>query len=208
MASRTWAVVVGRTGPDAKSRLAGMLPPRARSALAVAMLRDVLAAAGAAGLDGAIAVLDPSLSAEGVRVLPDRGAGLNAAVATGVAAAVAAGAETVIVLPGDVPLIDKEDVATLIAALDGPRSVVVAPDRHGSGTNALALRPGDVIQPAFGADSADRHEAAATSAGASARRAVIERVALDVDTPDDLRELMRRGARGETAAAIRMLAVG
>lgn len=202
---QVWAVVVGRTGDDAKSRLAGVLPAAMRSALAVAMLRDVLSAAQGAELK-VMAVIVPRLEAAGVVAVPDPGDGLNAAVSAGVRAAVAAGAGTVLVLPGDVPLIDKEDVNALIEAAEGPRAVVVATDRHGSGTNALVLRPADVIAPAFGTDSAERH--AAADANTFVRRLIRPRVALDVDTPEDLRELMRRDPRGETAAVLRQLAVG
>lgn len=189
-----WAVVVGRTGPNAKTRLADALGPAERSALAVAMLTDVLRAASGAGLAGTIAVLDPPIApVEGVTVVPDPGAGLDAAVSIGVRAAVEAGARTAVVLAGDLPLLQSADIARLVADAVGTRAVVVATDRHGTGTNALVLRPPGVIEPAFGPGSAARHVAKATAAvGGSARMVTLDRVALDIDTPDDLAELERR----------------
>ena len=76
---------------------------------------------------------------------------------------------------------------TLLAAGDaaGTPSVVLAPDRHGRGTNALLLDPPDVIDPAFGGDSRAGHAWLASSADAAFVE-VPGVLALDVDTPDDL----------------------
>lgn len=203
MTERVWAVVAARTGPSAKSRLGDALGPAERSALAVAMLSDVLRALSGARLAGTVAVLDsPRAPLSGALVVPDPGRGLVAAVDAGVRAALDAGADAVVVLPGDLPLLGSDDVSALVAAARAPRAVVVAPDRHGIGTNALVLRPPSVIAPAFGAQSARRHLAAAAAAGAEAY--VVERVgiALDIDTPADLRQLLARRPAGATAMAL------
>jgi 2-phospho-L-lactate guanylyltransferase len=210
MTDGVWAVVVGRTGPNAKTRLGDALDVTERSALAVAMLTDVLRAVSRAGLAGAIAVLDPPLAPiHGATVVPDPGGGLDAAVTSGVRAATAAGARTAVVLAGDLPLIEADDISRLVTAAEGPRAVVVATDRHGTGTNALVLCPPDVIQPAFGPNSAARHLAAAAAvagAGGFALSVKPHRIALDIDTPDDLAELMRRQPGGATGAALRSIA--
>lgn len=201
-----WAVVVGRTGANAKTRLGHALDPAERSALAVAMLTDVLRAANGAGLTGTIAVLDPPIApVDGVMVVPDPGGGLDAAVTHGVRLAIERGATTAVVLAGDLPLLEADDVSALVAAAEGTRAVVVATDRHGSGTNALVLRPPDVIRPAFGPDSRARHLASTEAVGASARSTDPERVALDIDTPDDLAELTRRRPGGATGEALRSM---
>lgn len=207
MTDGVWAVLVGRTGPNAKTRLGDELASEERSALAVAMVADVLRAVSRAGLAGAVAVLDPpSAPVAGVTAIPDPGEGLDAAVTSGVRAAIAGGATTAVVLAGDLPLLEANDIATLVAAAEGPRAVVVATDRHRTGTNALVLRPPDVIQPAFGPDSRARHIAAAGAAGAAVRSLELERVALDIDTPDDLAALVRRQRGGATGAALRSIA--
>lgn len=207
MTEGVWAVVVARTGPNAKTRLGDALNAEERSALAVAMLTDVLRAATSAGLAGMIAVLDPPIAPiQGATVVPDPGGGLDAAVTSGVGAAAAAGARTAVVLAGDLPLLEPDDISALLAAAEGTRVVVVATDRHGTGTNALVLRLPDVIQPAFGPNSAARHRLAATTAGASVRSIELGRVALDIDTPDDLAELMRLRPGGATGAALRSIA--
>lgn len=207
MTESVWAVVVGRTGPNAKTRLGDALGPAERSALAVAMLTDVLRAASGAGLSGTIAVLDPPIApVDGVRLVPDPGGGLDAAVTSGVRAAIEAGARTAIVLAGDLPLLEADDISALVDAAEGTRAVVVATDRHGTGTNALVLRPPDAIAPSFGANSGARHLAAGVAAaGGSARSVQPHRVALDIDTPDDLAELIRRQPSGATGHALRSI---
>ncbi len=74
----------------------------------------------------------------------------------------------------------------------GRPSVVLAPDRHGRGTNALLLDPPDVIDPAFGGDSRAGHAWLASSADAAFVE-VPDVLGLDVDTPDDLLLAERQG---------------
>ena len=68
-------------------------------------------------------------------------------------------------------------------------AVVIVPDRHGAGTNALLLSPPDAIEPSFGPGSFARHAARAREAGVSTRVAALPSLGLDVDTPDDLAAL-------------------
>ena len=67
--------------------------------------------------------------------------------------------------------------------------MVIVPDRHGAGTNALLLSPPDAIEPSFGPGSFARHAARAREAGVAARVAALPSLGLDVDTPDDLAAL-------------------
>jgi 2-phospho-L-lactate guanylyltransferase len=64
--------------------------------------------------------------------------------------------------------------------------VALAPDRHGTGTNALFVRPPGLLTYAFGPDSFQRHLAQAQAAGAATRVCRLEGLALDVDQPEDL----------------------
>jgi 2-phospho-L-lactate guanylyltransferase len=63
--------------------------------------------------------------------------------------------------------------------------VVIAPDRHGEGTNALLIRPPGVITFAFGESSAAVHAAAATAAACAVRWYHSDSISLDLDIPDD-----------------------
>lgn len=114
--------------------------------------------------------------------------GHSEAATLGIVRAKALGARCTVLLPGDCPLLDSGE---LDAALSGfsERTVGVATDRHGTGTNGLFLCPADAIGPAFGPGSRERHLDRATRAGYQAELVVIPSLALDLDTPDDLEAL-------------------
>lgn len=182
-----WAVIVARTGPSAKQRLAGVLSAAERAALAQRMLDSVLRACTAAGLAGTVVVTDSERGflkarAAGALALPDPAAGLNAAVALGLdAVSQQAPGTAALVLPGDVPMVEPADLHTIVAAAaDHPRVVVVVPDAAGRGTNALLLRPPQLIAPSFGEPSCERHLAAARRRG-EAIRLEVPRLAVDID---------------------------
>jgi 2-phospho-L-lactate guanylyltransferase len=188
-----WAIVPVRTLEGAKSRLGEVLDPEERRDLAVALLeRTVRAAAGATTLAGVVAVSpDPEAleiaAAAGARPILQRTSGLNAAVAEARAEARRLGATEVLVLPTDLPRISSAAVDELVAEArrtPGPL-VLLVPDRHGRGTNALFLRPPEVIEVAFGGDSRLAHSARAAAAGVPYRE-LDGPLTMDLDTPDDL----------------------
>jgi 2-phospho-L-lactate/phosphoenolpyruvate guanylyltransferase len=131
---------------------------------------------------------------------PDE-AGQSAAAARGIDAALVRGADRVLLVPGDCPALDPRELSSLLAS---PGQVVIVPDRHGTGTNALLLEPPAVMPPSFGAGSFARHAALARAAGARVKVAELPSLGLDVDTPDDLAALRRAlETRGETARRTR-----
>lgn len=204
--NQIWAVVVARID-GAKSRLAAVLGQQERRELALSMLDAVLAASAAARLAGVLAVVDAEAAAQvgrkrGVEVLLQQPRGMNAAVAAAIEFVLKRGAAAAIVLPGDVPLVCPADLAALVDAADNARrAVVVGASRDGTGTNALLLRPPDVIAPSFGPPSVERHLAAGRAAGAFSQRIDGLQLALDVDTPRDLETFHQHLlARGQISA--------
>jgi 2-phospho-L-lactate guanylyltransferase len=188
-----WAIVPIRTLEGAKSRLGEVLDAEERHDLAVALLeRTVRAAVAASTVAGVVAVSPDPAALEiaaggGAHPLRQRTSGLNAAVAEARLEACRLGATEVIVLPTDLPQISPSAIDELVrAARDTPGPLVLlVPDRHGRGTNALFLRPPDVIEVAFGGDSRLAHAARADAAGV-AYRELDGPLAMDLDTPDDL----------------------
>jgi 2-phospho-L-lactate guanylyltransferase len=190
----TTVVIPVRALEGAKSRLGAVLDAEERRELVERLLRATVEAAMATPGVGPVIVVSPdpdvlavgaALGASGVRQATT---GLNAGLVEARDAAEAAGADRLLVLPGDLPGIAPADIGTLLRAADsaGPGPVVVlATDRHGRGTNALLLQPPRVIGPAFGGDSRAAHAALAAAAGAVYLEApgVLE---LDLDTADDL----------------------
>jgi 2-phospho-L-lactate guanylyltransferase len=130
-------------------------------------------------------------------------AGQSAAASCGVVAALERGFERVLLVPGDCPSLAPDEVSALLA-LGG--DVVIVPDRHGTGTNALVLTPPDVMAPAFGEGSFARHRSLATAAGASFVVGEAPSLELDVDTPDDLAAL-RRALASRPGGAVRTRAL-
>ncbi len=210
----TWAVVPVKDLERAKRRLAGALDPAARRGLSLAMLADVLDALDATpGLDGIAVVSRDADVAElarrrGLRVIPEAGAGLNAAVAQAanvLSANVlsAEGCARLLVMPADLPLAAPEEIAAVLAALHAAPGLTLVPDRHGVGTNALACTPPDAVAPSFGAGSFARHLEAARHAGIPATVLRLPGLGLDIDTPADLRALMETPGATWTHAALR-----
>jgi 2-phospho-L-lactate/phosphoenolpyruvate guanylyltransferase len=206
---RTLAILPVKSFGAAKQRLSPALDDRARGVLAEAMFADVLAALRLVrGLDG-VAVVTADARAEaaardaGATVLPDaEEAGQSVAASIGISHAMSAGVDRVLLVPGDTPLLDPGEVGALLAAR---RPVSIVPDRHGSGTNALLLRPPDAIAPSFGPGSLERHMRAADAAGVPAAVEEIPTLVLDVDTGDDLSALLAALAdRPDGAQATRL----
>ena len=98
------------------------------------------------------------------------------------------GAERALLVPGDCPALDPGELGALLARPVMP-SVVIVPDRHGSGTNALLLTPPAVIAPSFGPGSFARHASRGRAAGVPVKVAGVPSLGLDVDTPQDLEAL-------------------
>ena len=108
-----------------------------------------------------------------------------------------------LLVPGDCPALDPAEVGRL---LDGfpDAGLVIVPDRHGSGTNALLIAPPSAIEPSFGPGSFARHAALGAAARIAVRVAQAPSLELDVDTPGDLaalRDDARRAARRRAAHA-------
>lgn len=187
-----WAVVPVKRLDRAKSRLAGVLDVEQRAILAAAMLRDVLETIAASSqVAGTIVVTaDPAAASLarlcGAEPLRDRrGDGLDDAIRQGTGRARSNGARGVLVLPGDVPLIDTGEIGEICAALARTGSAIVPATRDG-GTNALAAAPPDHLRPSFGEGSFQRHLAAMAAAGLSPSVLRLAGTGHDIDVAGDL----------------------
>jgi 2-phospho-L-lactate/phosphoenolpyruvate guanylyltransferase len=181
----------------AKRRLNDQLGMGFRAALASAMFSDVLAALEHSHELEAIMLVsgEPTLQelALGPRtmLIPDlTERGQSPAALAGLARAEEQGCGRAVLVPGDCPLADASEIDELVTELGADSDVVIVPDRHRSGTNALLLDLSLQFEPQFGPDSLARHVEQAVQRGL---RYVVEPVSsleLDVDTPQDLADLI------------------
>jgi len=208
----TIAVLPVKRFDDAKQRLDKALNAGTRRALAEAMVSDVLHALRRSERIDKVIVVTGENGAEALaraydaESIPDDDRGHSHAARSGVDWALERDYERVLLVPGDCPALDPREVDELVAGAMSAPDVVIVPDRHGAGTNALLLAPPDAIAPSFGPGSRERHEQAAAASGARWRVAEPRSLVLDVDTADDLAVLRAAlGARTGGAAHTRGL---
>lgn len=188
-----WAVVPAKDSRDAKQRLSAVLAQHERDGLFLAMLEDVLEALAATpGLAGRLVVTrDPKIAdlarSYQCRVVTEReNAGHTAAVTFAATTLATEGAVGFITIPGDVPLVQPDDIAAVLAAHGDAPAITICPARDELGSNAVACSPPDVMPLRFGDNSFYPHLETARSRGIEPTVVERARIGLDVDTPADL----------------------
>ena len=192
-----YCLIPAKPHDEAKSRLAPVLGETQRAELNRRLFRRTLRLALA--VVGCVVVVsrDPALlrhaETEGAWALPEATPGLNPALTQAARFAQDQGASRLLVLPTDLPRLVAADLETMLALSSVARvgnpfpraALVIAPCRRGTGTNVLLLRPPDIIPFAFGPRSFAAHCAAAHNAGVEPIVYRSDRVAFDLDTPED-----------------------
>ena len=187
---KTVAVIPAKSLQQAKTRLAAQLSEAERAAISLEMLRSAIGAVRGAPAVQACAVVSPDEDVLnlnlGFEPLRQAGSGLNSGLELGRRWASEWGADALLIVLADLPLVQASDVAGLIDAAERQgRGIVLAPSNDG-GTNALLLRPPDAIRFRFGRESAQKHAQEAERLGLPVTRVRSARLAFDVDTPADL----------------------
>jgi len=195
-----WAIVPVKPFREAKSRLSGVLSADERAELSQGFLIHTLEVLKQAHAVNRTLVISRDTTAlhlaraHGAFTVTESGTPeLNAALARATDVSVSLGADALLIMPSDLPLVTAEDILTLIHANPFVPGVSLAPDRHDSGTNALFLKPPRAIHYVFGADSFAKHTALAREKNIPIEVCRLPGFALDVDLPDDL-ETYRSGS--------------
>jgi 2-phospho-L-lactate guanylyltransferase len=207
--TKVGAVVVAKALDQAKSRLAG-LNEGDRRGLAKAMLLDVLEALASAPLIPSRVLVSPDTGLRaaaverGFQVLADEAQGMSRAFGVGLRWCEGQGCGAAVALPADLPLVTARDLGAAAGALGAGPRVIIVPSWNGGGTSLLALAPPRVIPLHF-----EEPQSHLLHAEEARRRGIPHRIlhlpgpALDIDSLEDLRELLRRGGEGHTLRYLR-----
>ncbi|MFL5906735.1 MAG: 2-phospho-L-lactate guanylyltransferase [Solirubrobacterales bacterium] len=194
---KTTAIVPVKGLEDANGRLDQVLSADERYRLAEALFLDLIVKLPRIRCidDSLVVTADASVARQarwfGHKVLEQEGdSGHSEAAVAGAHAAMADGAQRVAMLPVDCPLLDTDELDARVGR--SPRTALIVPDRHGTGTNALVLTPPDIFVPVFGPESCSRHVSRARAAGISFALEEIESMGPDLDTPEDMSLLRDR----------------
>ena len=193
-----WAIVPVKPLRSGKSRLAGTLSQDERAELNRTLLKHTLKTLSDLKEVEHVLVVsrDPQALTlarlYGARTVREAGQPhLNTALKRATVVAQVYATRGVLVLPADLPLISREDILALIDHATQPPVVVIAPDRHEKGTNALLISPAGLIEYDFGENSFQRHCQRVKEAGARLEVVNLPSLGLDLDLPEDL-ELVRK----------------
>ena len=194
-----WAVLPAKNIVDAKQRLAAAVRPAERRALFRIMYENALSVLSSArGLDGiAVVTCDPMAveiaNAFGARLIAEpANDGQTAAVERAARTLAAEGARGILTIPGDTPLISTTEIEQVLDAHGDAPAMTIVPAHDRRGSNCIAVSPPDLIPFSFGNDSFQPHLAAARERGLEPTILPLPGLGLDIDTPDDLRALLRR----------------
>ncbi len=179
---------------NAKQRLAAILDQPARTQLAQAMITDVLETLASWDNRPAVAVVTTDVYVQELasvlrfHVIRDDDRSETDAIEKATALCAAAGAESTLVLPGDIPLILISELEAIMRAAP-ERGAVLAPAADGRGTNAAYRTPPALFPLRFGNDSFKPHLNAARSTGLPCIVLSLPGIARDIDNPADLQQL-------------------
>lgn len=185
-----WAIIPVKRLSEAKSSLREALDHEQRRELVLCMLEDVLSEVKK--VESILSVIvspDEEVlnftRSKGAKIVLEEDLGLNPALRIAIDKAMEEGAESIIVIPGDVPMLRSEDIEKILAMSSENRNVVITPSEE-NGTNALLLCPPNVMDLHFGGESFPEHVEEARSCGIIPKIYRSERLERDIDDPSDL----------------------
>jgi 2-phospho-L-lactate/phosphoenolpyruvate guanylyltransferase len=188
-----YAVVPVKNLKTSKRRLSAVLTPQERKQLTLAMLEDVLTAVKAS-IVNKIVVIGEDVEVQevaerfGASYLSAAKDGLNLAIEEATSWCIQHNAESVLVLPADIPLITTKEVDRIVELGKGKCAVVLSPSGNW-GTNALYQCPPKLIPACFGSKSFIEHIREAYTKGISVRLHFSTGLATDIDSAEDLCKL-------------------
>jgi 2-phospho-L-lactate guanylyltransferase len=211
---RICAVLPIKETAQAKQRLAGVLSAEQRRQLALAMAEDVLESlVSVAELAEIVVVtIDPAAAGiagrYGARVSRDGALEGQSGAVMAAARTLAAEGTDMITVPGDIPLVEPDDIVRLLSAHQGLPAFTIVPAHDQKGSNAVLCSPADAVPLRFGGASFIPHLAAARAHDIKPRIMRLPRIALDVDEPQDLALFRQIPSRSRARAQLDCWGIG
>ena len=197
-----WAIVPVKPLNRGKSRLAEVLTREERTQLNLRLLEHTLDVITSVPSIEQVMVISRDQSAltfareHGARTILENGTPqLNVALTRATHVAKEYAVKGILIIPADLPLIERNEVNIMIEHAKMPPIVAIAPDQHFTGTNALLVCPPGLINYEFGRNSFNRHCSAAIEKGVPLEICELQSFALDIDLPQDL-ELLKESLDG------------
>jgi 2-phospho-L-lactate/phosphoenolpyruvate guanylyltransferase len=195
-----------------KSRLSPAFTRSERSLIARALFEDALALCRRIErlqwwvVSDSAAIRDAA-RAVGLGTLEDPGKGLNTALRLGLASSALTGADSVLIVPADVPLATPADMDDLLDTA-ATSDVVLVPSLRDGGTNGLYMSPPGIIDPSFGTESLAAHAKNAEAAALRCSILEIPGLSLDIDRVEDIEAFLGDPAAPETATGRVLVGLG
>jgi 2-phospho-L-lactate guanylyltransferase len=193
---------------NAKQRLADVLSPEERFALAHAMLADtVRAMRGVQRADKIFVVTNYESAMQAARengwqiLAEERQISESVSVDDASRHIETQGFTSALRIPLDLPRIQSHDIDELLAIECSAPAMVIVPSRDGTGTNAILRTPPTLFPSRFGSGSFVKHCAEAAAARAQIHHRCNSRLEMDVDDESDLRALLQHDLTGTHTGA-------
>jgi 2-phospho-L-lactate/phosphoenolpyruvate guanylyltransferase len=205
-----YAVVPVKKLADSKKRLSKVLSPHQRRWLTIAMLEDVLTVLKASNVDKIVVVGEDAIIKEIAQkskadYVAANGANLNTAIEHAQNWCIEKGANSILVLPADLPLVQAKDIDRILELGAGAGKAVVLTASKNWGTNALYQNPPKLIPACFGARSWQKHIQEAYSKGVSVRLTFSEGLSSDIDSGSDLKMVFHAGRTTYTGQVLEQI---
>ncbi len=193
---KIYAIVPVKHLDASKRRLSSVLKPEDRRALPLAMLEDVLNAIKGSLVQETVVVgndlcVSRLAAKAGVMYEEEKGRGLNRAITGSIEWCLKREVDAVVVLPADIPLVSSMDINRIIEIARNSEPILVLSPSENGGTNALYMRPPNLIPVNYGPGSFKKHIKQSRARGTRPKVYYSHSIAFDIDTQKDLKKLSR-----------------
>ncbi|MEM3011385.1 MAG: 2-phospho-L-lactate guanylyltransferase [Candidatus Bathyarchaeia archaeon] len=191
----TYALIPVKELQKAKSRLSPILRQKERKVFCLKMLEDIAKTVRQAKCIEKTFIVSKDEEALSLSLklqaypFKETSSGLNQALSEAIQHCIMQGATSILILPADIPLAKPDDI-NRISLLKKKSSVVISPSRNENGTNALLLKPPSVLPMFYGKNSFQLFIKEAQKRRLDVHVHRSKGFELDVDTIDDLAELL------------------